>query len=132
MKRYRQLNVSSIAITIFHFYKYTTINLSMRIIQDSEALTFHSDIEGSAGSSMLILCQAAILSCLLRRDIHNLQHRELACSYGACQLPILQPGQGWSRTPHGVTVQGQRGALNYCHGVIHNRFTRRVCKKKIK
>lgn len=32
----------------------------MRIMKGGEALTLDGDIEGSAGSSMLVLCQAAI------------------------------------------------------------------------
>lgn len=107
-----------------------SLHFPLRIIQGSEALTFDSDIEGSAGSSMLILHQAAILSRLLWRDFQDIQHWELASSDGACQLPILQPCESRGWVPHGVAVQSQWSAFNYCDGIIHNRFTRRICNTK--
>lgn len=59
------------------------------MVLDSEPLTLNSNVEGAAGSSMLILSQAAVLSISLWRDLHNLQHWQLIGSDGAHQLPIF-------------------------------------------
>lgn len=43
-------------------------------MQDSGTLTLDSDVEGAAGSSVLVLCQTAVLSVSLRCDLYDLQH----------------------------------------------------------
>lgn len=51
--------------------------------QDEEALTLYGDVEGAAGSPVLVLSQAAVLAVPLGRDLADLQHRELVGSDGA-------------------------------------------------
>lgn len=80
-------------------------------MQDSEALTLNSDVEGAAGSSVLVLGQATVLSVSMRCDLHDLQHWQLVSSDGAHQLPVLQPGEGRGRAALGAAVQGQWSAL---------------------
>ena len=79
--------------------------------QNSDALTLNSDVEGAAGSAVLVLGQAAVLSVPLRCDLRDPQHRQLVGGDGAHQLPVLQPGEGRGRSALGAAVQGQRGAL---------------------
>lgn len=59
------------------------------IVLNSETLTLHSDVKGAAGSSMLILSQAAVLSISLRCDRLNFQYWQLISSDGSYQLPVL-------------------------------------------
>lgn len=77
----------------------------LKMILNNETLTLHSDVKGAAGSSMLVLSQAAVLSISLWCDLHNLQHWQLIGSDGTHQLPVLQPGEGWCRASLGTTVQ---------------------------
>lgn len=107
--RYFFLNkkdVTAALHVIFYFMSYF-FTLLLNEMQDSEALTLNGDVEGAAGSSMLVLGQAAVLSVSLRCDLSDLQHRQLVSSDGAHQLPVLQPGEGWGRVSLGATVQGQ-------------------------
>lgn len=41
---------------------------------NGEALTLNSDVEGAAGSAVLILSQAAVLPVSLWLDLQDLQH----------------------------------------------------------
>lgn len=59
------------------------------MIEHSETLTLNSDVKGTAGSSMLILSKAAVLSVSLWCDLYNFQHWQLISSDGAHELPIL-------------------------------------------
>ncbi len=93
---------------MFSFHsKYVFFTLLLSEMQNSEALTLNSDVEGAAGSSVLVLGQAAVLSVSLRCDLYDIQHRQLVGGDGAHQLPVLQPGQGWGRAALGAAVQGQ-------------------------
>ena len=94
-----------------HILRPAFITLLLGEMQDSEALTLNSDVEGAAGSSVLVLGQAAVLSVSLRRDLYDLQHWQLIGGDGAHQLPVLQPGESWGRAALGATVQGQRVPL---------------------
>lgn len=44
------------------------------ILCPTEALTLNSDVQGAAGSSVLVLGQAAVLSVSLRCDLQDFQH----------------------------------------------------------
>lgn len=92
-------------------------------------LTLHSDVKGAAGSSVLVLSQAAVLAIPLRRDLLNLQHRQLISSDGAYQLPVLQPGEGWCRASLGTTVQRKCAPLLNSHRFIYHGLTGWVCNK---
>lgn len=94
----------------------------------TKALTLNGDVKGAAGSSVLVLSQAAVLSVSLRRDLCDLQHRQLVSGDGAHQLPVLQPGEGWGRVSLGATVQGQGLSLLDNHGIVYQRLPWRICK----
>lgn len=57
-------------------------------MEGGDTLTLNSDVEGAAGSSVLVLSQAAVVSVLLWCDSSDLEHRQVASSDGAHQLSI--------------------------------------------
>lgn len=95
-----------------------------------QTLTLNSDVKGAAGSAVLVLSQAAVLSVSLRCDLHDVQHRQLISRDSSYKLSIFQPGKGGGWAALGAAVQGQRGAFHYCHGLVYLGLTRRVCKEQ--